>query len=327
MDKKQIQKEKDKEKAKIQLDTEIKAFSKSLNNKDQQVIKDTKKLVEDQSNGLIKGETTNLQLVYNFSVPMKNILPLNNMVKGTDIKQFSKLEKFTNAHIKKFTNVVMCFIMGKNPDTVISEDPYFYKVLRIISPSIIFQLKHNVIKHIDNNAFNNPIGRKPKQIYISMSLVNQKDDLKKKYNPNGDPFKYVSFETFNELANYFVLGKSNSEDSRSKLLKLLDPLYDYLVENKFLSKDIDNRSKECEKIHFVISDLFLLLDSESKLEDIANIKTFVEDHTNESGLVNFHKFLNSNNVKCVQAVRFENNKQTLINATTGESFLKQVSKK
>ena len=327
MDKKQIQKEKDKEKAKIQLDTEIKAFSKSLNNKDQQVIKDTKKLVEDQSNGLIKGETTNLQLVYNFSVPMKNILPLNNMVKGTDIKQFSKLEKFTNAHIKKFTNVVMCFIMGKNPDTVISEDPYFYKVLRIISTSIIFQLKHNVIKHIDNNAFNNPIGRKPKQIYISMSLVNQKDDLKKKYNPNGDPFKYVSFETFNELANYFVLGKSNSEDSRSKLLKLLDPLYDYLVENKFLSKDIDNRSKECEKIHFVISDLFLLLDSESKLEDIANIKTFVEDHTNDNGLVNFHNFLKSNNVKCVQAVRFENNKQTLINATTGESFLKQVSKK
>ena len=327
MDKKQIQKEKDKEKAKIQLDTEIKAFSKSLNNKDQQVIKDTKKLVEDQSNGLIKGETTNLQLVYNFSVPMKNILPLNNMVKGTDIKQFSKLEKFTNAHIKKFTNVVMCFIMGKNPDTIMSDDPYFYKVLRIISTSIIFQLKYNVIKHIDNNAFNNPIGRKPKQIYISMSLVNQKDDLKKKYNPNGDPFKYVSFETFNELANYFVLGKSNSEDSRSKLLKLLDPLYDYLVENKFLSKDIDNRSKECEKIHFVISDLFLLLDSESKLEDIANIKTFVEDHTNDNGLVNFHNFLKSNNVKCVQAVRFENNKQTLINATTGESFLKQVSKK
>ena len=327
MDKKQIQKEKDKEKAKIQLDTEIKAFSKSLNNKDQQVIKDTKKLVEDQSNGLIKGETTNLQLVYNFSVPMKNILPLNNMVKGTDIKQFSKLEKFTNAHIKKFTNVVMCFIMGKNPDTIMNDDPYFYKVLRIISPSVIFQLRYNVIKHIDNNAFNNPIGRKPKQIYISMSLVNQKEDLKKKYNPNGDPFKYVSFETFNELANYFVLGKSNSEDSRSKLLKLLDPLYDYLVENKFLSKDIDNRNKECEKIHFVISDLFLLLDSESKFEDIANIKTFIEDHTNESGLVNFHNFLNSNNVKCVQAVRFENNKQTLIKATTGESFLKQVSKK
>ena len=327
MDNKQIQKNEDKEKAKIQIETEIKAFSKSLNNKDQKIVNETIKLVEDQSSGLIKGETTNLQLVYNFSVPMKNILPLNNMVKGTDIKQFSKLEKFTNAHIKKFTNVVMCFIMGKNPDTIMSDDPYFYKVLRIISTSIIFQLKHNVIKHIDNNAFNNPIGRKPKQIYISMSLVNQKDDLKKKYNPNGDPFKYVSFETFNELANYFVLGKSNSEDSRSKLLKLLDPLYDYLVENKFLSKDIDNRSKECEKIHFVISDLFLLLDSESKLEDIANIKTFVEDHTNDNGLVNFHNFLKSNNVKCVQAVRFENNKQTLINATTGESFLKQVSKK
>jgi len=64
MDKKQIQKEKDKEKAKIQLDTEIKAFSKSLSNKDQRVVIDTKKLVEDQSNGLIKGETTNLQLVY-----------------------------------------------------------------------------------------------------------------------------------------------------------------------------------------------------------------------------------------------------------------------
>ena len=50
-------------------------------------------------------------------------------------------------------------------------------------------------------------------------------------------FKYVSFETFNNLANYFVLGKSNNEDSRTKLLKLLDPLYNYLVENKFLAKD------------------------------------------------------------------------------------------
>ena len=327
MDKKQIQKNEDKEKAKIQIETEIKAFSKSLNNKDQKIVNETIKLVEDQSSGLIKGETTNLQLVYNFSVPMKNILPLNNMVKGTDIKQFSKIEKFTNAHLKKFTNVVLCYVMGKNPDTINSEDPYFYKVLRTVSPSIVFQLKYNVIKHIEDNAFNNPIGRKPKQIYISMSLVNQNPDLKKRYNPTGDPYKYVSFETFNELANYFVLGKSNNEDSRSKLLKLLDPLYTYLVENKFLSKDLDNRNSECEKIHFVISDLLLLLDSEGKLEDIANIKTFLEDETNEDGLTNFHKFLETNNVKCVQAVRFENNKPVMIKATTGENFLKQVSKK
>ena len=42
---------------------------------------------------------------------MRNILPLNNMVKSTDIKTFNKLEKFTNAHIKKFTNVVLCYVM------------------------------------------------------------------------------------------------------------------------------------------------------------------------------------------------------------------------
>tara|TARA_R110002020_G_scaffold428452_1_gene638018 strand:+ start:61 stop:1056 length:996 start_codon:yes stop_codon:yes gene_type:complete len=320
-----------KEKAEI-LDIEIKSFSKNLKKDDLKIVDETIKLVEDQTNGLVKGATTDLQLVYNFSVKMKNLLPLNNMVKGTDIKQFGKIEKFTTAHVKKFTNVVLCYVMGKNPDTINSEDPYFYKVLRNIATSVIFQLKHDAIKHVENNAFNNPIGRKPKQINISMSMVNQHEDLKKKFNSGGGAMDYVSFETFNEIANYFVLGKTNNEDSRSKLLKLLDPLYNYLVDNKFLAKDLDNRNSECEKIHFVISDLLLLLDSENKFEEIADIKTFIDDETIEDGLSNYHNHIDSfnkdnNEIKNVSFVKINNGKPLYVKADTGQSFLKQLASK
>ena len=314
------------------LNKEISKFSNNLQANAKKIVDETIKLVEDQTNGLVKGETTDLQLVYNFSVGMRDILPLNNMVKGTDIKTFNKLEKFTNAHIKKFTNVVLCYVMGKNPDTINDEDPYFYKVLRNIATSVIYQIKFDAIKHVENNAFNNPIGRKPKQIYVSMGKVNQDKDLKKKYNPNGDPFKYVSFETFNNLANYFVLGKSNNEDSRTKLLKLLDPLYNYLVENKFLAKDLDNRNAECEKIHFVISDLLLLLDSENKFEEIADIKTFIDDETLEDGLCNFHNHIESfnkdnNEIKNVSFVKINNGKPLFVKAETGQELLKQLASK
>ena len=192
-----------KEKAEI-LDIEIKSFSKNLKKDDLKIVDETIKLVEDQTNGLVKGATTDLQLVYNFSVKMKNLLPLNNMVKGTDIKQFGKIEKFTTAHVKKFTNVVLCYVMGKNPDTINSEDPYFYKVLRNIATSVIFQLKHDVIKHVENNAFNNPIGRKPKQIKISMSMVNQHEDLKKKFNSGGGAMDPTVVDIMGDLA-----GESN----------------------------------------------------------------------------------------------------------------------
>ena len=40
-----------------------------------------------------------------------------------------------------------------------------------------------------------------------------------------------------------------------------------------------------------MSDLLLLLDSENKFEEIADIKTFIDDETLEDGLCNFHNHI------------------------------------
>ena len=306
---------------------EINQFTKSLNTNQKATIEETKKLVENRSDNLVGGETTDLQLVFNFAHKLKDVLPLNNFTKGTDAKNFKQFNDFKTTDVKHFTDVVLCVAMGKNADDIKDSDSYFYRVLRDISVSIIYELKFNVIrKNVDNQYFNNPIGRKPKQIFISMSDLNKFDKLKTKYNSGGNTSDYVSFQTFNAIANFRILGKENNSDNKSTLLRKLESLQDYLVKNKILSTDPTMKQAEISAINFVVSDLMLMLDSDNQFTQIADTLTFITDREADAdlddkvGLVNFHKHIGN-----VEFVKYDKMKKAKsIVADTGDSFLQQV---
>ena len=305
---------------------EINQFSQSLSKDQKNIIDETKKLVESRSDNLVGGDTTDSQLVFNFGYRLKDALPLNNFVRGTDYKNFKQVNKFDTKSVKRFTDVVLCVAMGKNAKEVKENDGYFYRVLRDIAVSVIYELKYQVIKPgTDGKFFDTPIGRQPKKMFISFSDINKIDKLKNKYS-GGKPADYVPFSTFNAIANYRLLGKAPDGDNKSTLLKKLESLQDYLVDNKILSQDSMIRQQELSAIDLVVSDLLIMLDNAQQYTNIADTLTFITDSERDADkdekvrLVNFHKHIGE-----IEFVKYDKMKKAKsIFADTGESFLKQV---
>ena len=78
-------------------------FVKSLNKNNQSVLEETKKLIEKAESNLLDTENTNLHIVKNISVDLKNILPLDNFFQGTDHEKLADF-KWSNALLKTFNN-------------------------------------------------------------------------------------------------------------------------------------------------------------------------------------------------------------------------------
>ena len=305
---------------------DIKNFTKSLNKDVKTTLAETKKLVLSRADNAVGGESSDADLVYNFAYKLRDVLPLKNFMRGRDENNFSQIKEFTVSDMKLFTDVVLCVAMEENADSISENDSYFYRVLRDIACPIIYELKYKVIqKGVDGKFFSTPIGRRPKEIYISFSDVNNFDKLKNKYS-GGKPADYVSFSTFNAIAHFRLLGKENDNDSKSTLLKKLESLYNYLVKNKILSQDPTIKSEEINCINFVISDLMLMLDRDNQFNQIADTLTFIADsepqldEDEKEGLANFHKHIGN-----VHFGKFDSKKVSkVITAQTGEDFLKQA---
>jgi len=305
---------------------DIKNFTKSLNKDVKTTLAETKKLVLDRADNAVGGESSDADLVYNFAYKLRDVLPLKNFMRGRDENNFSQLNEFTVADMKLFTDVVLCVAMEENADRIAENDSYFYRVLRDIACPIIYELKYKVIqKGADGKFFSTPIGRRPKEIYISFSDVNKFDKLKNKYS-GGKPADYVSFSTFNAIANFRLLGKENDNDSKSPLLRKLESLYNYLVRNKILSQDPTIKAEEINCINFVIFDLMLMLDRDNQFNQIADTLTQIADsepqldEDQKEGLANFHKHIGN-----IHFGKFDSKKVSkVITAQTGEDFLKQA---
>jgi hypothetical protein len=305
---------------------DIKNFTKSLNKDVKTTLAETKKLVLDRADNAVGGESSDADLVYNFAYKLRDVLPLKNFMRGRDENNFSQVKEFTVADMKLFTDVVLCVAMEENADSIAENDSYFYRVLRDIACPIIYELKYKVIqKGADGKFFSTPIGRRPKEIYISFSDVNKFDKLKTKYS-GGKPADYVSFSTFNAIANFRLFGKENDNDSKSPLLRKLESLYNYLVKNKILSQDPTIKADEINCINFVISDLMLMLDRDGQFNQIADTLTFIADdepqldEDEKEGLANFHKHIGN-----IHFGKFDSKKVSkVITAQTGEDFLKQA---
>ena len=305
---------------------DIKNFTKSLNKDVKTTLAETKKLVLDRADNAVGGESSDADLVYNFAYKLRDVLPLKNFMRGRDENNFSQVKEFTVADMKLFTDVVLCVAMEENADTIAENDSYFYRVLRDIACPIIYELKYKVIqKGADGKFFSTPIGRRPKEIYISFSDVNKFDKLKNKYS-GGKPADYVSFSTFNAIANFRLLGKENDNDSKSPLLRKLESLYNYLVKNKILSQDPTIKADEINCINFVVFDLMLMLDRDGQFNQIADTLTQIADsepqldEDQKEGLANFHKHIGN-----IHFGKFDSKKVSkVITAQTGEDFLKQA---
>lgn len=304
-------------------DKHIAEFQKSLDKDVKKIVKETDALVTASSDSEISTLSTNLQISYNFSTKLRDILPLDVMLTD-DVRKFEDLE-FTNAHLNNFTRRVLCSTLGKNYDTIQEQDPYYYDVLRRVAVVVVYDLKFDVIEKT-KNAFSNPTGRTPKKILISMRDINKSDDLKKKYNKDGGENAYVTFEELTSIAKHFVLGvKDANYEYASKLVKLLRSIDDYTADaQNFDSISNEIKKEEIELIQTLSCRFMSMLDKDAQFNTIASIKTYLDDYTNQkNGLINWHKSYDKTKIKCVNFVNFKNNKT--IFANNGDSLLKQLA--
>ena len=100
-------------------------FSK-LSEKDQaKKLDETDKIITKVETNLIDNENSNLDIIKNLSVDLKDILPLNKLYEGTNfrvLKEFS----FNNSVMLRFTNKVLVYLFGKNADTIQSQNPLYF---------------------------------------------------------------------------------------------------------------------------------------------------------------------------------------------------------
>ena len=305
------------------LDAQTKEFHKSLNKDAKKIIAETDALVSSASDSEVKSLSTNLEIFYNFSVKLKKVLPIQTMLTDT-IKNFKDVD-WTNAQLIKFTNRVLCATLGKNYDTIQSQDEYYYNVLRRVAVCIVYELNYSVVKHEEGNAFSEPVGRKPKQICISMKVINKDAELKKKYNKQGGASAYVTFEELQSIAKQFVLGvKDNTYEYASKLVKMLRAIEEYTADaQNFDTVDTEIKKEEIELIQLMTCRFMSMLDSDAQFETMSNIKVYIDNANLKNGLINFHKSYDKTKIKCVNFVNFKNNKQLF--AETGEQLLKQLA--
>ena len=305
-------------------------FVKSLNKNNQSVLEETKKLIEKAESNLLDTENTNLHIVKNISVDLKNALPLDNFFQGTDMTELKEF-KWSNALLKTFNNKVLIFMMGKNADTIQRDNPLYYRTLRDVSASVVLNLLYNVIiVNKDGKCFNNPIGRKPKGIKFDIKKItkyveqDKRDAFVKKFNPNDEDNLYISFETFNEIARVIVL-KIEQAEEETPLLKKLNAVIQYIDKgNNFYSTT--GIADEVEATKDAIHKLFQVACNSQKFNVLNDVLCNLADETSYPKFVEFmNKQVKSGvQVKFYPAVKYENGKFKPISADTPETLLKQL---
>jgi hypothetical protein len=155
-------------------------------------------------------------------------------------------------------------------------------------------------------------------------MINKDDDLKKKYNPKGEAFKYVGFDEYTSIAKHFVLGeKDNTKEYTSKLVKLLRAIDEYTEEaQNFDTISVEIKKEEIELIKTLSCRFMSMLDNDHQFNTIADIKLFTDDSEEENGLINFHKYYDKKKFKAVSFVNVQN--KLPLKASYGSDLLKQL---
>tara|TARA_R100001086_G_C11819911_1_gene253815 strand:- start:278 stop:1279 length:1002 start_codon:yes stop_codon:yes gene_type:complete len=303
-------------------------FTKGLTDKQKKVLSDTQNKVESVETNSISNETANLSIIKNISIDLKNVLPLDRFFEGTNFKSLKECD-WSNALMLKFTNKVLIFMMGKNADEIQKDNPLYFRALRDNASSIILNLIYDVIKvDEDGNAFNNPIGRKPKAINFNFKKLQNKvenvEEFKTKFNKEGEDNKYISFNTFEAISRYQLL-KVSDADPKTPLLQKLNAVNNFInAGNNFYSAS--QTSEEVEASKEAIFNLFQVAQNSDKFDVL--FKALI-DLTDDKTFEKFKAFIKSHEnksvkIKMYQAVKFDGAKVKYLQADNSEALVKQL---
>ena len=315
-----------------------KNLTKNLSVADAKKLEETDKIITKVESNLIDNENSNLHIIKNLGVDLKDVLPLYKMYEKTNFKALKEFN-FNNSVMLKFTNKVLLFLFGKNADTIQRDNPLYFKALRDTTPSIILQLLFGVIIVKDNNCFNSPTGRKPKMInfnfknlyrYIEKPKsvsddISAKDYFNSKFNKDGKDTDYISFELFNNISKFILMSVEQAE-SDVPLLRKLNSINEYIDagNNYFASEQVNQQvdaTKEC------ITNLLDVATNSKKFEILFDVLINLTD--NSETFEDFKKHIKSFEnksvkIKTYQAVKFDGSKVKYLQATDTPSLIKQL---
>ena len=300
-------------------------FTKNLNADVKKKLDETDKLILKVETNSIENENSNLHIIKNLSVDLKESLPLNRFYEGTNYKSLKEFE-FKNSLMLKFTNKTLCFLMGKNADTIQRDNPLYFRTLRDIAPSVVLNLIYDVIIIKDNNCFNNPVGRKPKMINFNFKKLWKHTDqtiFNSKFNKEGKDTDYITAETFNDIAK-FILMKVEKSEADVPLLTKLNSVNSYIEAGNNYFSDVQQveqieASKEC------IFNLLSVANNSTKYDVLIETLIHLTDENTFDEFKQHIQSLSNQSVKMYQAVKFDKtNKAKYIQAETTDTFLKQL---
>ena len=299
---------------------------------------ETDKIITKVETNLIDNENSNLHIIKNFSVDLREILPLNKMYDGTNFKSLKEFD-LKNSHMLKFTNSVLVYLMGKNADTIQRDNPLYFRALRDTTPSIVLNLAHDVIIiDQDNNCFNKPTGRKPKMINFNFKKlyryvkkpknasndISATDYFNSKFNKDGKDTDYISFELFNDIAKFILLSVDKA-DSDVPLLNKLNAVNTFIEagNNFYAETQVDEQVKATQECIYNLLDVAT---NSNKYEILLDTLINVTDEKTFKGFKDYIKSFENNSVKIktYQAVKFDGTKVRYLQADTSESLVKQL---
>jgi len=324
-----------KQKQAVEDQVEQKKLIKGLTDVQSKKLDETDKIITKVETNLIDNENSNLDIIKNLSVDLKNILPLNKMYEGTNFKALSEYS-FNNPVMLRFTNKVLVFLFGKNADTIQRDNPLYFKALRDTTPSIILELMHGVI--VSKDCFSSPTGRKPKTINFNFNKIyryvkkpkNIKDDVStkdyfnSKFNKDGKPTDYISFELFNDISKFILMNVEQAE-SDAPLLKKLKAINEFVDAGNNYLPDV----QQVETISELKDCIYNLLDVSVNSNKFEILTDTLINLTDEKTFEEFKKYIKSFESKSVkiktyQAVKFDGTKVKYLQADTSENLVKQL---
>jgi len=308
---------------------------KNLTDAQSKRLEETDKIITKVETNLIDNENSNLDIIKNLSVDLKDILPLNKMYEGTNFTSLKEYS-FNNPVMLRFTNKVLVYLFGKNADTIQRDNPLYFKALRDTTPSIILELMHGVI--INKDCFSTPTGRKPKKINFNFNKIYRyvkkpknvsedisgRDYFNSKFNKDGKPNDHISFDLFNDISKFILMNVEQAE-SDVPLLKLLNAINTYIdAGNSFYAEtqlpEQIKATKEC------IYNLLDVATNSNKFDVLLNTLINITDESNSfKEFKNYIKSFESKSVKIkmYQAVKFDGTKVKYLQANDTESLIKQ----
>jgi len=269
------------------------------------------------SEGKISNLSNKMRLVEDFSQLNKlGGLRLNDFLNHFKINHLKSLDwtdkNENNIRFKKFVDLAMIQSLNTTVDEMEKNEPYKYETLREISDLVIGNILNDFIYYhseIDKagketkSCFTVPATSKPVEIYVKSSFVNQREDLKKRFNSKGHGLVAMSFEKLSQFVQILLTGTSertvaDKDPVKTLSSKKLVNLKEDLVSNVSLT-NVDFNEKDQAKLKLQkdqrklqVDETYLLakstvdkLISNAEFESVRNLILYIQQNKDFSNFI------------------------------------------